>query len=273
MDGNKKLVNIFVNENEKSKKTADLVKKKLIENDFLVIEDFNDKAFFNICIGGDGSFLRAVHKTNYSKIPFVGINTGHLGFYQEILIPNIDKFIKDLKTENFSIEKLYLVDANIHFKNSDQIKKEKTLNEFNISSNGSNIVYLDVHIDEHYLETFAGDGLIISSPSGSTAYNFSAGGAILYHNLDGIQMTPVAPINSRAYRSLSNSIVIPRKSKITTYLRESSNYNIQTKIYADGMDKTYENMSYIDFSKSNDYINRLVFENEWYWVNIKDKFL
>lgn len=273
MGSDKKIVNIFVNRNEKSCQIADIVEKKLEENGFKVSEDFNEKAIFNICIGGDGAFLRAVHKTNYSKIPFCGINTGHLGFYQEILIPNIDQFIEDLKSENFSMEKLYLVDANIYFKNSDQVKTEKALNEFVVRSNESNIVYLDVHIDDHHLQTFAGDAMVISTPSGSTAYNFSAGGAILYHNLDGIQMTPVAPINSKAYRSLLNPVVIPGKSKITTYFRESSTLGSETKIYGDGLDKTYEDISHVSFSKSTTYINRLVFENEWYWVNIKDKFL
>lgn len=69
-------------------------------------------------------------------------------------------------------------------------------------------------INGYKLEKFAGDGVIISTPSGSTAYNFSVGGSILFQELDGYQLSPIAPINSRAYRSLPSSIVLPKDTKL-----------------------------------------------------------
>ena len=118
MNNNSKIINIYVNDNQKSLETALIVKDKLEQKGFKPTFDFDENALINLCIGGDGAFLRAVHKYEFSTIPFVGINTGHLGFYQEILIPNIDKFISDLINENYGIEKISLLESKTAIRNS-----------------------------------------------------------------------------------------------------------------------------------------------------------
>ena len=101
---------------------------------------------------------------------------------------------------------------------------------------------MDVYIDDNHLESFAGDGIIVSTPSGSTAYNFSAGGSVLYHGLDGFQVTPLAPINSKAYRSLLNSLVVPSKSNVTLYFRDHNFDRKSSIVLADGLNRSYDNV-------------------------------
>ena len=117
MDNLKSIINLYKNNNEKSNTISDIIQKKFTEEGFLISLDHNPDAELNLCIGGDGAFLRAVHKSRYSPIPFVGINTGHLGFYQEILIPNIDAFIEDFIRYDYEIEQLDLVECKILFSN------------------------------------------------------------------------------------------------------------------------------------------------------------
>ncbi|MDO5718371.1 MAG: NAD(+)/NADH kinase [Tissierellia bacterium] len=263
------LINIYFNSDEKSMKIKNTLVQRLKDRDFYITDDPSDSASLNICIGGDGSFLRAVHDSNFSQIPFVGINTGHLGFYQEILISQIDSFIDNFINKKYKLTKLSLISAKL-FK-SGKFKELFALNEFAIKSDNSRICHLNVYIDEYHLERFAGDGLIVSTPSGSTAYNFSVGGSVLYQELKGYQLSPIAPINSKAYRSLTNSIVMPDNSvlKIVPIKGELNNL----EIINDGVLIPLEDTDHIEFNFGLKSINKLVFNPNWYWINIKDKFL
>ncbi len=267
----KKIINLYPNNNHKSLSISLQVQDKLETKGFEVSYENNPSADLNICIGGDGAFLRAVHKSNFSQIPFVGINTGHLGFYQEILIPNIEKFIEQYLSNNYEIETLDLLEATVRTSDNKTFTFD-ALNEFVVKSSDSSIIHLDVYIDSNHLETFAGDALLVSTPSGSTAYNFSAGGSILYRSLKGYQLTPLAPINSKAYRSLLNSIVIPCDSTLRLKVRKEDIESSSTLII-DGTSENYSNLDYIDFKTSNKSISKLTFYKDWYWLNIKDKFL
>lgn len=264
-----KIINIFFNDNDKSLLAFKKLKEILNKKNFFVSETFNENASLNICIGGDGSFIRGVHNTNFTKIPFVGVNTGTLGFYQEISFENIEKFVDEYIEKKYTIEKIRLLECEIKIK--DITKTQKCLNEFVIRSNGSEIIHLDIFIDNNHLETFAGDGLIISTPSGSTAYNMSIGGSIMYPTLKGFQLTPMAPIFSKVYRSLSNSIVIPNTSSLKIVPHEKSYKKIA--FTTDGIDRSFENIEYFTFKKAYQKIYKLMFNKDWYWINMKDKFL
>ena len=88
-----KIINIISNKNYESRKTKKNLIYKLQEKGFLTPEKYDKNAILNICIGGDGAFLRAVHRNAFPEIPFVGINTGHLGFFQELQPNEVDRFI------------------------------------------------------------------------------------------------------------------------------------------------------------------------------------
>lgn len=257
------------NRNYHSRKTASILTKKLMSKGFTVTEEYNPKAELNICIGGDGSFLRTVHRNKFHDIPYVGVNTGHLGFFQEILPDKIDEFIDAYIKKDYQVEEVLLVDAEVH-------TKEKTftltgVNEIVIKGVKSKVVHLDIFIDDSHLERFSGDGVIISTPVGSTAYNFSSGGSIVYPSLRTLQLTPLSPINSEAYRSLPNSAVIP--GDLTISIRPEFRYKNSILIMKDGVEFRYDNILTINLTLSKKTIRKLVFDKDMYWNNLKSKFL
>lgn len=263
------IINIISNYNPISQKTSKLLINKLQSHGFIVPNKYNNNAELNICIGGDGAFLRAVHKYNFTNTPFVGINTGHLGFFQEILPENIDLFLKKYINNDYELEEIFLVKADICTKSS--CFELFGVNEIVIKGIQSKVVHLDIFIDENHLERFCGDGIIVSTPVGSTAYNFSSGGSIVYPSLKTLQITPLSPISSRAYRSLPNSAIIPGDLKIS--IKPEYRYENSILIIVDGFEYRYDNIEEINFIIPEKTIFKLNFDKNMYWNNLKSKFL
>lgn len=269
MSDNKKIINVISNINTDSTKTAELLIKKLRDKNFIVPENYSKNAELNICIGGDGAFLRAVHKYKFPNIPFVGINTGHLGFFQEILPENIDNFINKYINNQYSVEEIFLVEAEVFTKTN--CFTLVCVNEFVVKGIASKVVHLEVYIEDNHLEKFSGDGMIIATPVGSTAYNFSSGGSIVYPTLKTMQITPLSPISSKAYRSLPNSTIVPGNMTIT--IKPEYRYENSILLNIDGNEHRYDNITKIDFKVSDMVISRLNFDKNMYWNNLKSKFL
>lgn len=266
---NKPIINIIYNRNSDSKKTAALLEKLLVQNGFRVSEEYDDNATLNICIGGDGAFLRAVHKYNFPEIPFIGVNTGHLGFFQEIspdkLIPFIEKYLEG----DYRIEEINLVEALVCTKTS--CINLLGINEIGIKGNKSRTVHLDISIDDNYLQKFSGDGIIISTPVGSTAYNYSAGGSIVYPSIKALQITPLAPLNSKAYRSITSSVIVPYN--MTIKIAPEYRYENSILIVNDGEQYKFDNIVEINFTLSEMTIKMLTLGKNNFWLKLKDKFL
>lgn len=100
------LISLFTNETELSADVESLLKKKLIARGYKVTEGYDEKAELLICIGGDGAFLRTMHRCDFPETPIVGVNTGHLGFFQEVWPEDFDQFIADYERGNYTIQKL-----------------------------------------------------------------------------------------------------------------------------------------------------------------------
>lgn len=264
-----RVVNVVFNKDEFSNNTFAFLKERLEENGFTVSETFKEDAEITVCIGGDGSFLRTVHKNKFPTIPFIGINTGHLGFFQELQPRDIDIFIDDYVNRRYSVESLLLIDTHVITK--DDNYNILSVNEAVIKGVKSKVVKLDIYVDDNHLETFYGDGLIISTPVGSTAYNFSVGGSIVYPKLESLQIAPIAPISSKAFRSLTNSIVIPRDFDIK--IVPETKYEKSILIVDDGEEIKYDDIKEINIKMSYKKIYRLLFDKNTYWNNLKDKFL
>ena len=104
-----RVICIFANGNRFSLETGEILKAKLEKSGFKTTGDFHPEAELIVCIGGDGSFLQAVHRLDFPRIPFIGINTGHLGFFQEILPNQLDDFIFHYKQNKYHIQHLSTV--------------------------------------------------------------------------------------------------------------------------------------------------------------------
>ena len=233
-----KNIKLFVNKNDKSLETAKLIKEKLVYNGFVM----NDKKYdLGIAVGGDGSFLRMVKQNNFnSDISYVGINSGHLGFMQEVKDSEIDKFINELKEEKYKVEEIGIQETIINARRYvHRFPKFYSLNEIIIRDKNLKVVKLDINIDNDLLERFMGDGVLIATSSGSTAHNLSYGGSIVYPTFTSLQITPMGPINSKVYKSLVNSVIIPDKREITL-IPEENHRNLLVTI--DGENKLYEDV-------------------------------
>lgn len=265
----KKTINLFMNNQPQTIEMKNKIAAFLHDEGYTLSRIYSDKADFNIVIGGDGTFLRAVRESGFSTIPFVGINTGHLGFFQEIDSENWKIYLQLLIDGQYSLDRLQLLRAKI-----DTLSWTYTVdvvNEFFVSANDYHLLKVVLEFDGVPIIDQYGDGIIVSTPSGSTAYNLSAKGAILYQTLEGFQLTTVSPIQSKRYDSLPSSIVVPSRSVLKLLVEDVDRDRIS--FLADGVIHHFRGVKSIEFTAPKQHIQRVAFTRNWYWYNLKDKFL
>lgn len=157
-------------------------------------ETLKDNADFLFSIGGDGTLLKAVTFVRGSNIPIMGINTGRLGFISSISAGQIDDAVNDILKGNYAINERALLQLNT--KNNLFKEKNFALNEVAISKKDtSSMIRIDAYVDDEFLNTYWADGLVISTPTGSTGYSLSCGGPIIMPGTNNIIVTPNAPHN------------------------------------------------------------------------------
>jgi len=174
-----------------------------------------------ISVGGDGTFLRAIHthQGHLSSCFFVGVHTGTLGFLTNYAADEWETMIEDLYKPNRNNHELPLLE--ICIETQGQCQTVYAVNEVRIE-NVIRTQLLDVSIDGQHLETFRGNGLCVSTQVGSTAYNRSLGGAILHQGMDALQLSEITGIHHHAFRSLGSSLVL---CKTSTIVLESDDFN------------------------------------------------
>ena len=252
-------IKIFCNDNYESIKIKDKLTGILLQYKFNIVETDYDLA---IAVGGDGSFLRMVKSNNFnSNIYYVGINTGTLGFLQEIKPDDIEEFVNRLDKDEFKIDSVGALETKIYTEGS--LSRYFSLNEIVIREKELNSCILDIYIDNIKLETFAGDGIIITTSVGSSAYNLSYGGSLIYNTFHAVEITPIAPLNSKAYRNLLRPLIIPEKMKIEIFPLKR---NLLVTI--DGENKLYDNVSKIECIVKTKKIKFLRMK-EYNYINIK----
>lgn len=264
-----KTINIVSNNKPVSKETERILKRKLAKSDFIVSESFDPNADLIICIGGDGSFLRTLHKYNFPDIPIIGINTGHLGFFQDLSPRELDEFIFKYKKGDYKIDEISPVEGLICTR--DSCIEIIGVNEIVIKGFKSTTTHLNLSLAEGFLEKFSGDGILISTPTGSTAYNYSLGGSIVDPRLNLLQITPMAPINTIAYRSFTSSIIVPEHATIK--IHPEYTYENSVLIVTDGTEHRYNEIVEVQVKLSELKIKLLRFKEYNFWNKVKEKFL
>lgn len=146
-----------------------------------------------VVIGGDGSILRGCRQLGTRQLPIVGINLGRLGFLADLTLEDFCNNIQKLKDQEFTVAE-HLMFRCDHIKSDGTVHSELGLNEVTVTSAGSlKMLDINLEIDDEAVTTFSCDGLIISTPVGSTAHNLSAGGPILRQDLQAFSITPICP--------------------------------------------------------------------------------
>ncbi len=146
-----------------------------------------------VVLGGDGSILRGCRQLGAQQVPIVGINLGRLGFLADMTPEEFCDNLQKLKDGKYSVVEHLMFECQHHLPNG-TVQTDLGLNEVTITAAGS-LKMLDIHleIDDESVTTFSCDGLIVSTPVGSTAHNLSAGGPILRQDLQAFSITPICP--------------------------------------------------------------------------------
>lgn len=265
-----RVITIHTNDTMVSLKTKRLLAKKLEGSGFIVSESIDPDSELIVCIGGDGAFLEGIHKFDFPNIPFIGINTGHLGFFQEISPNQLADFIFHYKTGKYRLQTLSTVKATV-INDNDESFEHIGLNEIVIRGELSHPVHLNISIGGSFIERFSGDGILVATPAGSTAYNYSLGGCIVDPRLKLMQVTPIAPMNTTAYRSFTSSILLPSELSLGVIPEYVTKHGI--KITTDHLEYNYNDIKHINIEFSNKIVNLLRFENYDFWTKVKSKFL
>jgi NAD+ kinase len=261
---------IHTNDSVASNRVRDQLIGMLEKSNFAITNTFEECDELLICVGGDGTFLQAVHQYNFPNIPIIGINTGHLGFFQEIMPNQLDEFIYYYNSGKYTIQTITTVQAEIHTKSD--IYTVLGINEIQLKGPSTSSTHLNISISGSFIERFSGDGILVSTPSGSTAYNYSLGGSIVDPRLNLLQVTPIAPINTTAYRCFTSSIVLPAKESLEVSLDNYTDDKSLTVIY-DGLPVIYEDVKSVKFTMSDKEVNLLRFDTYDFWSKVKSKFI
>jgi len=173
-------------------------------------DDLNRDLDYFFSVGGDGTFLRSITFIRDLEIPVIGINTGRLGFLANIQKDNIQSSFEQILKGQFIVQKRSLLQVRAEGSVNDFENVNFALNEITITrKNTASMISVDTILDNEFLTTYWSDGLIISTPTGSTGYSLSCGGPIISPSSKNIILTPIAP-HSLAVRPL----VIPDQTEI-----------------------------------------------------------
>ena len=176
------------------------------------------KAFSNVdlavVLGGDGTMISAARLLKNSEVPVLGINYGSLGYLTEFRIEELYESIERVLAGNFTVDSRVTLDVT-HERKGERLSQNRVLNDVVINKAAlARIIEIEATLDELYVNDFRADGLIIATPTGSTAYNLSAGGPIVFPSMNAVVMTPICPF------TLSNRpIVVPDSAEIELILK------------------------------------------------------
>jgi NAD+ kinase len=166
-----------------------------------------------IVLGGDGTLLSVARLVEGKDVPILGVNLGSLGFLTEVTIAELFPVLDDVLTGHYSVSERVMLNCHVH-RQGERIAQAVVLNDVVINKGAlARIIELETYVGGIYVNTFRADGLIISTPTGSTAYSLAAGGPILYPNLEVLIINPICP-----FTLTNRPLVIPDTVKIEVIL-------------------------------------------------------
>lgn len=264
-----KNVLIYSNNNPQSLELKEELITKIKATDIRIVDE-NEAPDFIISIGGDGTLLSAFHEFKHyvNSTRFIGIHTGHLGFYTDWQSFELDEVIEGIRQSKGESVSYPLLKVEMTLTDN-STKNVLALNEFSVRSFKGTIV-CEVYIKEHFFETFRGDGICVSTPTGSTGLNKSLGGAVIHPRLDAIQLTEMASVNNRVYRTLSSSIIIPRDEWFVLHLTDEED---DQGITIDNMSFNHMPVKMIRLQLATERIRFASFRHMHFWDRVENSFI
>jgi len=226
-----------------------------------------DKSFdLLISIGGDGTILRAITFVKHLSVPIVGVNSGRLGFLAKINLEKLEKAIQEIISGNYSISERSLIEVTTSKKNEELSSLNFALNEIAISrKNTTSMISIETKLDNKYLNSYWADGLIISTPTGSTGYSLSCGGPIIMPEAENLVITPIAPHNLN-----ERPLIIADNTEITIKVDGREDKFL---ISLDSRITTLSNDNIVVIKKSPFKIKMIELENESFLITLREKLM
>ncbi|MFN8115207.1 MAG: NAD kinase [Bacteroidia bacterium] len=226
-------------------------------------EELIAKADYVISLGGDGTMLETLEYVRKSGIPVLGVNTGRLGFLATVFKEDFEKAIQLLINEKFTLDKRELIELD---KTTCFNEVNYALNEFTIHKKESSaMINIDTYVDGIFLNSYFADGLIVSTPTGSTAYSLSCGGPIMVPDSDNFIITPIAPHNLNV-----RPIVISNNKTLSFKVSSrSDSFNVSL----DSRSKTISNLSELIIKKADFKFHMINLEGQHFFETLRNKLL
>ncbi|MCF7568336.1 NAD kinase [Sabulilitoribacter arenilitoris] len=219
-----------------------------------------------VSVGGDGTILRAITFVQNLGIPIIGINTGRLGFLATIQVDGIESAIQDIIDGKYKISDRSLLAIETTPENKDITSLNFALNEIAVSrKNTTSMITVDTHLDGEYLTSYWSDGLIVSTPTGSTGYSLSCGGPVITPGTNSFVLTPIAPHNLSA-----RPLVIPDTTEIQLRVNGREEQHL---VSLDSRIATLDNGTLIKIKKAPFKIKMIDLLNESFLTTLRKKLL
>lgn len=253
----------------------DAQSNELMDRAKAYLQDFGlqfdeEKPDIVLSIGGDGTLLHAFHRyiDRLSEVAFVGIHTGHLGFYADWKPIEIEKLVIAIAKKDFEVIEYPLLEAKIEYNHSTTCPTYLALNESTIKSPDVTLV-MDVELNGALFERFRGDGLCVSTPTGSTAYNKALGGAIIHPSLQAIQLTEMASINNRVFRTVGSPLVLPAHHHVSLKPVKGPDFMVTI----DHLQLLHEDVKSIQYRVAKERVRFARFRPFPFWKRVHDSFI
>lgn len=246
-----------------------LNEKKIVENNYKTFTSHTelDSSFdMLISIGGDGTILRAATLVRDSGIPILGINAGRLGFLATVQKENIAEFMQFVIDRKYTISKRALLSLTCSPTNESIEEINFAMNEITVSrKDTTSMITIDTYLNDEFLNSYWADGLIISTPTGSTGYSLSCGGPILTPDVKSLLITPIAPHNLTA-----RPLVVPDDTEIRLKVSgREENYLVSL----DSRVTSVKNESILILKKTPFQINMVEIPEETFLKTLRSKLL
>ena len=246
-----------------------LYQEKIIEKKYTTFSshlDLNSSFDILISIGGDGTILRAATFVRDTQIPILGVNAGRLGFLAKVQKENIGTFLQIVLEKGYTISKRTLLSLETSPNNSNSNDINFAMNEVTVSrKDTTSMITIETYLNGEYLNSYWADGLIISTPTGSTGYSLSCGGPVLTPDVTSLVITPIAPHNLNA-----RPLVIPDDTEIKLKVSgREENYLISL----DSRISSISNNSELTIRKTPFKINMVEIPEETFLKTLRNKLL
>lgn len=241
---------------------------KLTENyGFQIVKDYQ-QANIIVSIGDDGTFLQAVRKTGFKDdCLYAGMSTtGQLNMYCDFHLDETEKMMDAMKNDEIEVRRYPTLEVTV-----DGETNFYCLNEFSIRSAIIKTFVLDVFIDDLHFETFRGDGMIVATPTGSTAYNKSVHGAVVDPFLPCLQVSELASLNNNRYRTLGSPFILSSERKLT--LKVVQDGNDHPTMGLDNEALSIQHVEKIEIKLSEKKIKTVKLRDNSFWEKVRRTFL